>query len=478
MCSNLIEPHYPILPLQKMTFLSRSRLPLGRLRSTRLSLVPFTRRCLVAHTSPVEGDGNGNNTPKPPPLNPPPPPRWSKWKQHPQTPPPDGGNGNNTSWWNYIHFGSALVVALGLGWTFFRDGIYPNVQKVMKAIDESKLRMPQIDGYIKRNQEMKAFKKMLYNPGLKTIVVTGPRGSGKSTLVQHCLADKGGVVRIILNTQSMSFSEEKFAENVMKTIGFPYTQSGTNVMALLSLALQGLCESQEELPIFVIEADNNFSPRQLKSLLILMKQYGADEKLIRPIVVLSSSTSTFGRNISQKERYFHVDDLTDEQCLEYLESRLSSMIEGDEQEISNFVKKVVPHLGIGNRLMHLDSVLVGMSGLKQHKLDKVQEHIESYVEEEVRTYTDSVRSFFRRVKKTHPRKENVNIAFKLLLEKGSMPLRTFRELCGVYEEEHFIHMISCIDPPPFYVNTEHSTIHFHAAIFEKDINFDILFDSV
>ena len=41
---------------------------------------------------------------------------------------------------------------------------------------------------------------------------------------------------VFLNPQS-SFSEEKFAEKVMKTIGLPYTQSGTNVMAL---ALQGL----------------------------------------------------------------------------------------------------------------------------------------------------------------------------------------------------------------------------------------------
>ena len=109
MCSNLIEPHYPILPLQKMTFLSRSRLPLGRLRSTHLSLVPFTRRCLVAHTSPVEGDGNGNNTPKPPPLNPPPPhppmettppnptPRWRKRKQHPLVVEIFGGG----LWWRF-----------------------------------------------------------------------------------------------------------------------------------------------------------------------------------------------------------------------------------------------------------------------------------------------------------------------------------------------------------------------------------------
>ena len=44
---------------------------------------------------------------------------------------------------------------------------------------------------------------MLYDPEyLQTIIVTGPRGSGKSTLVRHCLAGKGGVVRVCLNTRS------------------------------------------------------------------------------------------------------------------------------------------------------------------------------------------------------------------------------------------------------------------------------------
>ena len=166
---------------------------------------------------------------------------------------------------------------------------------------------------------------MLYDPGpLKTIIVTGPRGSGKSTLVRHCLAGKGRVVDIVLNPQSY-FNEEKFAENVLETIEFSY-ESGTNVKALLFIALRRLRKrrkSQEELPIIVVETDNRCTPDQLRSLLILMKQYGADEKLIRPIVVLTSSTSAFGLSISPMElrsRYFHVDDLTDEQCLEYVES--------------------------------------------------------------------------------------------------------------------------------------------------------------
>ena len=338
---------------------------------------------------------------------------------------------------------AALVVALGVGCTFFRDGIYEcwiyfrlghyyiirhlNVQKVMKAINVSKLRMPQVAGYIERNQEMKAFKRKLYNSeDLKTIVVTGPRGSGKSTLVEHCLAGKGGVVSVCLDTQS-SFSEEKFEEKVMKTIGLPRREPGTNVMALLRLALRGLRKSQEELPIFVIKADELCTPDQLQSLLILMKQYGADEKLIRPIVVLTSSTSAFGLSISPMElrsRYFHVDDLTDEQCLEYVESRLSSMIEGDKQEISKFVKDVVPHLGIGNRFIQIQNVMDGMPELK---LDEIKEHIESWVEEEVLIYTDSVRSFFREVKGTCHSKKAVKRVFK---EKGSIPYAHFLKCVG------------------------------------------------
>ena len=371
---------------------------------------------------------------------------------------------------------TVLIAALG---TFFRDGLLGDYQQVMKAINESKLKMPQVTAYIKRNQEMGAFKKMLLNDpkyiNIKTIVVTGPRGSGKSTLVQRCLAGKGGVVRIVLNTQS-SFSEEKFAENVMRTIGVSYAQSGTDVTALLSLALEGLRASQEELPIIIVETDHRCEPGELRSLLILMKQYGADRKLIRPVIVLSSSTSTFGLTISLEELrsyYFHVGDLTDEECLEYIESRLSMMIEGDEQEeISNFVKEVVPHLGIGHRLIHLDSVLDKI----QHKnLDQVQEHIKSYVEDRVLSYTESMRSFFGEVKGTC-HEEAVKRACKLLLEKGSMPLHTFYEVCGV-KKQRFIEIISNIEPHPFYVDPEHRTIHFH-AIFQHKINFDILFDSI
>ena len=317
---------------------------------------------------------------------------------------------------------------------------------------------------------------MLYDPEyLQTIIVTGPRCSGKSTLVQHCLAGKGGVVRICLNTRS-DFSEEEFAENVMKTIKVSYAQPGTYVTALLSVALQGLRKSQEELPIIVVETDNRCTPDQLRSLLILMKQYGADQELIRPIIVLSSSTSAFGLTINEVELrscYFHVDDLTDEQCLEYVESRLSRIIKGDEQKISKFVKEVVPRLGMGNRLVQIRSVLRGISELK---LDKVQEHIESCVEERVRIYTGSVRRFFKELKGTCHSKKAVKRAFKLLLEKGSMPLHTFCEVCGV-EEERFIEIISKIDPHPFYVDPKHRTIHFH-AIFQHKINFDILFDSV
>ena len=61
-----------------------------------------------------------------------------------------------------------------------------------------------------------------------------------------------------------------------------------NVKALLSLALKGLCEREEELPIIVVEVDNRCTPGQLRSLLILMKQYGADQHNIFMSTTVSS----------------------------------------------------------------------------------------------------------------------------------------------------------------------------------------------
>ena len=255
----------------------------------------------------------------------------------------------------------------------------------------------------------------------------------------------GRVVRFCLNTRS-DFSEEEFAENVMKTIKVSYALPGTYVTALLSVALQvtqGLRKSQEELPIFVVEVDHRCTPDKLRSLLILMKQYGADQELIRPIIVLSSSTSAFGLTINEVELrscYFHVDDLTDEQCLEYIESRLSRMIKGDEQKISKFAREVVPRLGMGNRLVQIRSVL-GYR-ISELKLDKVQEHIESCVEERVRIYTESMISFLEEVKGTWHSKEAIKRELQLLSEKGSsMPLHTFHKVCGI-KEKRLIEIIS------------------------------------
>ena len=108
----------------------------------------------------------------------------------------------------------------------------------MKAINVSKLRMPQIDGYIKRNQEMKAFKHMLYDPGLKTNRCDWATWLRKvNSSAQHCLAGKAGAVRVFLNPQS-SFSEEKFAEKVMKTIGLPCTPGELRSLLILMMQMR------------------------------------------------------------------------------------------------------------------------------------------------------------------------------------------------------------------------------------------------
>ena len=50
-------------------------------------------------------------------------------------------------------------------------------------------------------------------------------------------------------------------------------------------------------PIFIVEVDKKFPSESLEELLLLMKQLGDDSKLVKPIVVLSSSRSALGLNI-------------------------------------------------------------------------------------------------------------------------------------------------------------------------------------
>ena len=109
-------------------------------------------------------------------------------------------------------------------------------------------------------------------------------------------------------------------------------------------------------PILVVEADQRCSASHLEHLLLLLKRWGADNKLLRPLVVLSSSRAALGLTLTTEARfraqYFVLQDLTEAEGEQLLAGLCKPYVKScTAEELSCFCKEVLPVLGM--RPLHL-----------------------------------------------------------------------------------------------------------------------------
>ena len=83
------------------------------------------------------------------------------------------------------------------------------------------------------------------------MIVTGPRGSGKTTLVNTELKGNKKVVTVSLNT-AVPFTEERFARSILTALRFPYKPTGLSAQGLLETALA----KHRKLPPILVEEAN------------------------------------------------------------------------------------------------------------------------------------------------------------------------------------------------------------------------------
>ena len=116
----------------------------------------------------------------------------------------------------------------------------------------------------------------------------------------------------------------------------------------------------EHPPVLVVEVKERFtSPKALEELALTLKDWGHDEALVHPIVVLSTSRAAMGLDIGMDElraEFARVSDLDREEAKQYIKQLCTQLkLEGadDNEAVSKCAEKVVQLLG--TRLLHLDS---------------------------------------------------------------------------------------------------------------------------
>ena len=104
------------------------------------------------------------------------------------------------------------------------------------------------------------------------------------------------------------FTEKTFASSINESLTKRHiTQQGQGF-------LQDVLRKAKVPLILVVEVNERCSSEQLQSLLLVLKNWGADLRLVRPLVILSAAKAAFGLHIGLLQLRtvpFLVEDLTE-----------------------------------------------------------------------------------------------------------------------------------------------------------------------
>jgi hypothetical protein len=305
----------------------------------------------------------------------------------------------------------------------------------------------------------------------KTVIVCGPRGSGKTTAVRETMKDNKGVVVATLAGESQL--EQELACAITKSLGL-HTNKQVDHTEVVVNALKEIREKPGSLkhpPVLVVEVNERFTSKALKELALTLKDWGHEEALVRPIVVLSTSRAAMGLEIGMEElraEFASVGDLNREDAEEYIE-QLCRVLKlekaNDKAAVSKCAKQVVKLLG--TRLLHLDSFADQVRFSKKVSLEAL---VQSATERKTSMLKDSRRA----LKRFHKRFPNANKKdlYGIFKEPGAaVDVDEFSEMVDE-DVRTVLDGLSNIQPHPFYVDPKTQTVRVGSVFVQKVIDTD------
>ena len=312
----------------------------------------------------------------------------------------------------------------------------------------------------------------------KTVMVCGPRGSGKTAAIRETLEGKKGVVVVTLAGESQL--RQKLACAITESLGLNTNKQvdHTEVVVNALKEIRRNPGSLEHPPVLVVEVNERFtSPKALEELALTLKDWGHDEALVRPIVVLSTSRAAMGLGIGMEElraEFASVGDLDREEAKRYIEQLCTELkLEGanDNDAVSKYSEQVVQILG--SRLLHLDSFADQVRFFKNTS-DQQQVSLKTLVKLASEHETIKLKDSRRALKLFHKRFPNANKKdlYGIFKKPGAaVDVDEFSEMVGE-DVSTVLNRISDIQPHPFYVDPKTQTVGVGSVFVQKVIDTD------
>ena len=187
---------------------------------------------------------------------------------------------------------------------------------------------------------------------LRTILVCGPRGAGKTTIVSELLKETKGIVRIPIS--KMGTLDDVF-EQLLDGLGMKRLPVGTTRRMMIESVLKQISEERKTKtkdkdkiwPTLLFEVNSQCSSKELQDLLVLLKEWGGDNEWAKSIVVVSAVRAAMSLNIGLRPLrvvLVHVPGLTLEEVEQFVDAMLTDVCRDttERARVANFVS---PKLG-------------------------------------------------------------------------------------------------------------------------------------
>jgi hypothetical protein len=156
-------------------------------------------------------------------------------------------------------------------------------------------------------------------PGFTFLVVVGPRGAGKSTLVQNALADRPGVIVVKLTKVANPQPVDLLVARQLGLTAVPSQTDGLSDLLKELSSAQKLPEGQRL--TLVIELDRSTDAMKTDSALAVLKSLASETTACTGILVLSDADAAFQLKWEPRQSFLWVGGMTAAETLDFFNKR-------------------------------------------------------------------------------------------------------------------------------------------------------------